>query len=69
VTGLSHARTGRHDWLQETIGGIFEQITELLGGREPLERFASDQAQFEDPNSPDHERWKQMVGTAPPEDL
>ena len=49
--------------------GLFEQITELLGGREPLERFASDQAQFEDPNSPDHERWNRMVDAAPPEDV
>ena len=49
--------------------GLFDQMTDLLGGRAPLERFANDQAQFDDPNSPDQERWNQMVSAAPEEDV
>ncbi len=49
--------------------GLFDQITELLGGREPLERFANDQARLDDPDSPDYDRWNQMMGAAPEEDV
>jgi hypothetical protein len=54
---------------KEISMGLFDQLTDLLGGRAPLERFANDQAQFDDPSSPDHERWNHMVSAAPEEDV
>jgi hypothetical protein len=47
--------------------GIFEQITSALGGAEPIERFAAQRANFDDPKSRDFEHWNQMIGAAPPE--
>jgi hypothetical protein len=47
--------------------GLFEQLSELLGGQEPLERFAQEQADFDDPHSRDFHHWHQLVGAAPPE--
>jgi hypothetical protein len=47
--------------------GLWDQITGLLGGHEPMERLARGQANFDDPQSPDFEQWNQLVGAAPPE--
>src|SRR5918911_1315953 len=49
--------------------GLLDHITGLLGGREPLERLAQGQANFEDAQSPDFEHWNQLVGAAPPEEV
>jgi hypothetical protein len=49
--------------------GWLDQLTDMLGGRQSVERFAREQANFEDPQSPDFQRWNQLVGAAPPEDV
>jgi hypothetical protein len=46
---------------------LFDQITSALGGSDPIERFASKRADFDDPQSRDFERWNQMIGAAPPQ--
>lgn len=48
--------------------GWLDQLTDMLGGRQSLERFAREQANVDDPQSPDFERWSHLVGVAPPED-
>lgn len=47
--------------------GLLDQIIGRLGGHEPLERLAREEANFNDPQSPDFEHWNQLVGAAPPE--
>ena len=32
--------------------GWLDQLTDMLGGHQSVERFAREQANFEDPNSP-----------------
>jgi hypothetical protein len=46
-----------------------DQLTDMLGGRPSVERSAREQANFEDPQASDFERWNQLVGAAPPEDV
>src|SRR5919202_1364302 len=50
---------------------IFEQIAGALGGpqqaQQQAQRFASGQANLQNPNSPDFQNWSQMVGSAPPQ--
>jgi hypothetical protein len=48
--------------------GWLDQLTDMLGGRQSLERFPREQANFDDPQLPDFERWNHLVGVAPPED-
>lgn len=48
--------------------GWLDQLTDMLGGRQSLERFAREQANVDDPQLPDFERWNHLVGVAPPED-
>lgn len=48
--------------------GWLDQLTDMLGGRQSLERFAREQANFDDPQLPDFEPWNHLVGVAPPED-
>jgi hypothetical protein len=47
--------------------GLFDQIIGRLGGEEPVERLAREQANFDDPQSPDFAHWNALVGAAPPE--
>ena len=49
--------------------GLLDQIIGRLGGQEPLERLAREQANFDDPQSPDFEHWNQLVGAASPEEV
>jgi hypothetical protein len=49
--------------------GWLDQLTDMLGERLSVQRFAREQAHFEDPQSPDFERWNQLIGTAPREDV
>lgn len=49
--------------------GLFERIAGALGGPQHVERMASGQANFDDPQSGDFQRWNQLVGAAPPEHL
>jgi hypothetical protein len=47
--------------------GLLDQIIGRLGGQEPLERLAREEADFHDPESPDFEHWTQLIGAAPAE--
>jgi hypothetical protein len=47
--------------------GLLDQIIGKLGGQEPVERLAREEADFEDPQSPDFAHWNELVGAAPPE--
>jgi len=47
--------------------GLLDQIIGTLGGQEPVERLAREEADFDDPQSPDFDHWTQLVGAAPPE--
>jgi hypothetical protein len=47
--------------------GLLDQIIGTLGGQEPVERLAREEADFDDPQSPDVGHWNQLVGAAPPE--
>jgi hypothetical protein len=47
--------------------GLLDQIIGTLGGQEPVERLAREEANFDDPQSPDFEHWNHLVGAAPPE--
>jgi hypothetical protein len=49
--------------------GFFDQMTQMLGGREQVDRFARGEVDFNDPNSRDFQNWNQLVGSAPPEAL
>ena len=49
--------------------GLLDQIIGTLGGQEPVERLAREEANFDDPQSPDFAHWKELVGAAPPEAL
>ena len=46
-----------------------DQLTDMLGERLSVQRFAREQANFEDPQSPDFEPWNQLIGAAPREDV
>src|SRR2546421_562261 len=52
----------------ERTMSLFDQLTNALGGSEPIERFAAKRANFDDPQSKDFEHWNQMIGAAPPRD-
>jgi hypothetical protein len=47
--------------------GLLDQIIGRLGGQEPVERLAREEANFDDPQSPDFAHWHELVGAAPPE--
>jgi hypothetical protein len=47
--------------------GLLDQIIGTLGGQEPVERLAREEADFDDPQSPDVAHWHALVGAAPPE--
>ncbi len=47
--------------------GLLDQIIGTLGGQEPVERLAREQADFDDPQSPDVAHWNALMGAAPPE--
>ena len=47
--------------------GLLDQIIGKLGGQEPVERLAREEADFDDPQSPDFAHWNELVGAAPPE--
>jgi hypothetical protein len=47
--------------------GLLDQIIGTLGGQEPVERLAREEADFDDPQSPDFAHWNALVGAAPPE--
>jgi hypothetical protein len=49
--------------------GLLDQLSSMLGGQHEVERLANGQGNFADPNSPDHDRFGQMLGHASPEDL
>lgn len=68
LTGAAPVRrTGEKQ--KEVTMGLFEQMTELLGGGEPIERFAKEQGNFEDAHSQDFQHWGRMLGAAPQEDV
>lgn len=50
---------------------MFEQIAGALGGPQQaertLDRWAQGQAQFQDPQSPELNRWNELMGAAPPQ--
>lgn len=48
--------------------GLFNEIAAMLGG-DNLQRFAGGQANFENPDSEDHQRFQQMVSQADPAQL
>ena len=47
--------------------GLLDQIIGRLGGEEPVERLAREEADFDDPQSRDFAHWNELVGAAPPE--
>src|SRR3954464_9253797 len=49
--------------------GLMEELGGMLGGEHEVQRMANGQGNFEDPNSPDHDRFGQMLGHASPDDL
>ena len=49
--------------------GLLDQIIGKLGGQEPVERLAREEANFDDPQSPDFAHWNDLVGAAPPEEV
>jgi hypothetical protein len=49
--------------------GLLDQIIGTLGGQEPVERLAREEANFDDPQSPDVAHWNELVGAAPQEFL
>jgi hypothetical protein len=49
--------------------GLLDQLGGLLGGQEHIERLANGQGNFNDPSSPDHDRFGQMLSHADPQDL
>jgi hypothetical protein len=49
--------------------GLLDQIISRLGGQEPVERLAREEADFDDPQSPDFAYWNELVGAAPPEEV
>ena len=48
---------------------MLDQIIGTLGGQEPVERLAREEADFDDPQSPDFAHWNELVGAAPPEEV
>jgi hypothetical protein len=49
--------------------GLLDQIIGRLGSQEPLERLSREEADFDDPQSPDSAHWNELVGAAPPEEV
>jgi hypothetical protein len=49
--------------------GFLDQMAQMLGGPEHVERFAKGQMDFDTPNSQDFQTWTQLVGSAPPAHL
>jgi len=49
--------------------GLLDQIIGTLGGQEPVERLAREEADFDDPQSPDFAHWNELMGAAPPEEV
>jgi len=47
--------------------GLLDQIIGTLGGQEPVERLPREEADVDDPQSPDVAHWNELVGAAPPE--
>ena len=45
--------------------GLLDQIIGRLGGQEPVERLAREEANFDDPQSPEFAHWNELVGAAP----
>jgi hypothetical protein len=37
--------------------GFFDQMAQMLGGREQVDRFARGEVDFNDPNSRDFQSW------------
>jgi hypothetical protein len=46
-----------------------EELGGMLGGENEVQRMANGQGNFDDPNSPDHDRLGKMLGHASPDDL
>jgi hypothetical protein len=55
----------RREGTHETVGLVFGKLSD----QEPVERLAREQANFDDPQSPDFEHWNQLVGAAPPKEV
>lgn len=49
--------------------GLMEELGGMLGGENEVQRMANGQGNFDDPNSPDHDRLGKMLGHASPDDL
>jgi hypothetical protein len=49
--------------------GLMEELGGMLGGDQEVQRMANGQGNFDDPNSPDHDRLGKMLGHASPDDL
>ena len=49
--------------------GLMEELGGMLGGEQEVNRMANGQGNFDDPNSPDHDRFGKMLGHASPDDL
>jgi hypothetical protein len=49
--------------------GLMEELGGMLGGDQEVQRMAKGQGNFDDPNSPDHDRFGKMLGHASPDDL
>ena len=48
---------------------LFDRIAGAIGGTDHLERFMRGEANFDNERSPDLQRWNDLAGAAPPEDL
>jgi hypothetical protein len=46
-----------------------EELGGMLGGEHEVQRMANGQGNFDDPNSPDHDRLGKMLGHASPDEL
>ena len=49
--------------------GLMEELGGMLGGDQEVQRMANGQGNFDDPNSPDHDRLGKMLGHASPDEL
>ena len=48
---------------------LVDRIAGAIGGTDHLERFMRGEANFDNERSPDLQRWNDLAGAAPPEDL
>jgi len=48
---------------------LFDRIAGAIGGSDHLERFIRGEANFDNERSPDIQRWNDLAGAAPPEDV